>query len=76
MRSILVPDLGDGISKVEVAAWHAAEGALVKQDDDLVELVTDKASFNVPAPMSGTLKKIYFFVGQEAAVGNSLGEIA
>ncbi len=75
MTPILVPDLGDGISKVDVVAWIASEGAVVKQGDDLVELVTDKASFNVPAPVSGTLRKIFVLAGVEAAVGAILGEI-
>lgn len=72
---IFVPDLGDGINKVEVAAWHAAAGASVRKDDDLVELVTDKASFNVPAPSGGVLKCISVPAGKEALVGELLGEI-
>lgn len=75
MIEIIVPDLGDGIEKVEVAAWHAAVGVFVEKDADLVELVTDKASFNVPAPVGGILKRILFAVGQEAPVGSVLGEI-
>ena len=76
MTAILVPDLGDGIIKVEVAAWLCLEGANVIKDDDLVELVTDKASFNIPAPASGVLKMICVPAGQEASIGSLLGEIA
>lgn len=75
MTAIRVPDLGDGIIKVEVAAWHRPEGQAVMKDDDLVELVTDKASFNIPAPVSGILKAIHVREGQEADIGSSLGEI-
>ncbi|MEI6438176.1 MAG: lipoyl domain-containing protein [Candidatus Omnitrophota bacterium] len=76
MIAILVPDLGDGITKVEVASWHKREGEAVVKDDDLVELVTDKASFNIPAPVSGILRKIHYPAGGEAVVGSLLGEIA
>ncbi|MBF0387325.1 MAG: hypothetical protein HQL20_05660 [Candidatus Omnitrophica bacterium] len=75
MTAILVPDLGDGIVSVEVASWYKAEGAVVMKDDDLVELVTDKASFNVPAPVSGVLQRIHVAAGQEAVIGSSLGEL-
>ncbi len=75
MTSILVPDLGDGIIKVEVAAWHKPEGAAVTKDEDLVELVTDKASFNIPAPVSGVLRIVHVPAGNEADIGSLLGEI-
>ena len=75
MTAILVPDLGDGITKVDVVVWHVREGSPVKKDDDLVELVTDKASFNVSAPVSGILRTIHVMAGQNAMVGTSLGEI-
>lgn len=75
MTPVLVPDLGEGVAVVEIAAWHFIEGAYVRQEQDLVELVTDKASFNVQSPASGVLKKVYFKAGQEARVGEILGEI-
>ena len=72
---IIVPDLGDGIEKVEVVLWHVNAGARVRKGDDLVELVTDKASFNVASPADGVLKKIAVPAGKEAPVGAALGEI-
>ena len=70
-----MPDLGDGITKVEIASWHVSEGSLVKEGDDVVELVTDKAAFYVASPASGILRKIHCSPGQEVAVGGLLGEI-
>jgi pyruvate/2-oxoglutarate dehydrogenase complex dihydrolipoamide acyltransferase (E2) component len=75
MVYVLVPDLGDGIEKVEVALWHVKVGEFVQQDDDLVEVVTDKASFNIAAPADGMLRKITVPAGREAIVGEVLGEI-
>ena len=73
--SIIVPDLGDGIDKVEIALWHKNAGDLVDQDEDVVELVTDKASFNVPASVGGIIKNIYVKEGQEAPIGAILADM-
>ena len=75
MAQVTVPDLGEGISKVQVVAWHTKEGGRVQKDDDLVELVTDKAVFNVPAPIDGILHKIEVQAGEEVPVGALLGFI-
>ena len=75
MTPIIVPDLGDCITKVEVVMWCFVEGSRVEKGEDLVEVVTDKATFNVAAPVTGVLKKIYYFTGQEAEIGCLLGEI-
>ena len=57
---VVVPALGDEENKVEEATisfWYFDEGAEVKEGDDLVEVVTDKADFRIPAPVSGKLVK-------------------
>jgi pyruvate/2-oxoglutarate dehydrogenase complex dihydrolipoamide acyltransferase (E2) component len=74
-NTVKVPDLGDGIDRVEVALWHKKVGDPVTCDEDIVEVVTDKASFNVPASASGIIKNIYVKEGQEAAVGAVLADI-
>lgn len=75
MMQILIPDLGEGIDKVEVAAWHFLVGDKVTPEDDVVELVTDKASFCVAAPAAGVLVKIHINEGQEAPIGAVLADI-
>ncbi len=75
MIKIILPELGEGITRARVVHWNFQEGQKVTPEDDLVELVTDKAVFNVPAPGSGTIKKIYYNEGQEAPVGGLLGEM-
>ena len=75
MKNVILPELGEGIDKAVVAAWHYKVGDQVKADDDVVELVTDKAVFNVPACATGEIKEIRFHHGQEVKVGEILAII-
>ncbi len=75
MTKVLVPELGDGITKVTVAFWHVRVGDQVLIDDDIVELVTDKATFNVPAHCPGVIKEILIKEGQETRIGEVLAVI-
>ncbi len=53
--SFKLPDLGEGTVESEIVAWHAAIGAAVKTDQPLVDVMTDKATIEITAPVSGTL---------------------
>lgn len=75
MSFVTLPELGEGIEKATVACWHYKVGDRVNDDDDVVEVVTDKATFNIPAGASGTLREILVRDGQEVRVGEVLGEI-
>jgi 2-oxoisovalerate dehydrogenase E2 component (dihydrolipoyl transacylase) len=75
MNNVILPELGEGIKQATVACWHTAVGRRVEKDDDIVELVTDKASFNVAAGVSGIVKEIYFNGGQKANIGDILAVI-
>lgn len=75
MTAIIVPELGEGITKATVACWHGKPGAVVNKGDDVVELVTDKAVFNVAAEQNGTIKEILIPEGKEASVGATLAYI-
>ncbi len=75
MTNIILPELGEGITKATIACWHARIGSLVKAGDEIVEVVTDKASFNVESPASGMLKSIIVAEGQDGTVGGVLGVI-
>ncbi|HDM08774.1 MAG: hypothetical protein B6D53_00085 [Candidatus Omnitrophica bacterium 4484_49] len=52
---VRVPDFED-VEKVTVSYWHFKEGDQVEEGKDLVEVATEKAVFNIPAPCSGILK--------------------
>ena len=72
MRKVVLPELGQGIVKASVSFWFFKEGDRVKEKDDLVELTTDKAAFNLPSPCSGTNAQIIFHEGDSVNVGEVL----
>lgn len=72
---IVLPELGEGIEKATVSYWYFKEADKVNEKDDLVELVTDKATFNLPSPATGTLSQIIFHEGDTVKVGETLGTI-
>ncbi|MBU1090963.1 MAG: lipoyl domain-containing protein, partial [Candidatus Omnitrophica bacterium] len=59
MTKVVLPDLGEGIEKATLSYWYFKVGEKVNEKDDLVELATDKATFNLPSPCSGTVTEIF-----------------
>lgn len=60
---IKVPGLPESVSDAVVAAWHVQEGGTIQRDANLVDLETDKVMLEVPAPASGTIKKLLVKAG-------------
>ncbi|MFA5145791.1 MAG: lipoyl domain-containing protein [Candidatus Omnitrophota bacterium] len=75
MTNVLLPPIAEGKDKANVSYWHRNVGDSVKEGEDLVELVTDKATFNLPAPASGILKEIKAAEGDEVKTGAILAVI-
>lgn len=75
MRQVILPELGEGIDKATITYWYFKEGDNVTQKDDLVELATDKATFNLPSPCAGILLQINFAEGEMVNVGDILAII-
>ncbi|MFH0764203.1 MAG: lipoyl domain-containing protein [Candidatus Omnitrophota bacterium] len=75
MTEVKLPPIAEGVNKANVSYWHRSAGDTVKEGEDLVELVTDKATFNLPAPVSGTLKEVLAAEGDEVSVGQILAKI-
>jgi 2-oxoglutarate dehydrogenase E2 component (dihydrolipoamide succinyltransferase) len=75
MFEVKVPTVGESISEVQVSKWLKSEGQWVNINEDLVELETEKASVQVPAPVAGILSKIVRKAEEFAAVGDVLAEI-
>ena len=75
MTKVVLPELGEGIDKATVSYWYFKPGERVNEKDDLVELTTDKATFNLPAPCSGMLSEIIVHEGDAINVGEVLGVI-
>lgn len=64
------PDIGEGIAEGEIVKWFVNEGDEVQEDDVLCEVQNDKAVVEIPAPVDGTVKKIYVGEGEVARVGD------
>ncbi len=58
MLELKIPAVGESITEVEIGQWLKKEGDVVRLDEPLVELVTDKATLELPSPVSGRLSKI------------------
>ena len=67
-----MPDLGEGTVDAEIVAWHTKPGDLVREDQLIVEVMTDKAAVEVPAPVSGRVVSVYGAPGEKVAVGSPL----
>lgn len=67
-----MPDLGEGTVEAEIVAWHTKPGDLVTEDQVIVEVMTDKAAVEVPAPVSGRVLSISGGPGDKLAVGSPL----
>ncbi len=67
-----MPDLGEGTVEAEIVAWHTEPGAVVTEDQVIVEVMTDKAAVEVPAPVSGRVLSITGAPGDKVAVGSPL----
>ena len=75
MIEISLPELGEGITKAVVSCWYVHIGDCVKQGEDIVEVVVDKATFNIEAPQTGIVKDILATEGQEITVGGCLAKM-
>jgi 2-oxoisovalerate dehydrogenase E2 component (dihydrolipoyl transacylase) len=71
-HTIRMPDLGEGIAEVELVAWHVQVGDVVSEDQVLADVMTDKASVEIPSPVHGTVLSLGGEVGELMAVGATL----
>ena len=69
---IKMPDIGEGIAEVELVGWHVKEGDIVAEDQLLADVMTDKATVEIPSPVAGTVQKLGGEVGKTMAVGSEL----
>lgn len=67
-----MPDIGEGVVEGEIVGWKVKEGDTVKLDQPLVEVMTDKATVELPSPRAGVIKKINFKDGAICPVGKVL----
>ncbi|WHZ11571.1 MAG: dihydrolipoamide acyltransferase [Burkholderiaceae bacterium] len=69
---IKMPDIGEGIAEVELVAWHVQPGDAVAEDQLLADVMTDKATVEIPSPVAGKVLALGGAVGQTMAVGGEL----
>jgi 2-oxoisovalerate dehydrogenase E2 component (dihydrolipoyl transacylase) len=67
-----MPDLGEGTVEAEIVAWHVKVGDLVKEDQLMAEVMTDKAAVEVPAPVTGRVLSVNGQPGEMVKVGSEL----
>ncbi len=61
---IKLPELGEGVTEGELVKWTVKVGDVVKADQTVAEIMTDKATVEVPSPVAGTVKELKFKPGQ------------
>ncbi len=67
-----LPDIGEGVVEGEIVAWHVKVGDSIKEDDQIVDIMTDKATVTIPSPTDGIVTELSGEVGDMIAVGSAL----
>ncbi|MBK9323906.1 MAG: dihydrolipoyllysine-residue acetyltransferase [Bdellovibrionaceae bacterium] len=70
--SVKLPELGEGVTEGELVKWLVKPGDTIKTDQPIAEVMTDKATVEVPTPLSGTVKELKFKAGDVVKVDNTL----
>ncbi len=70
--AIRMPDIGEGIAEVELVAWRVQPGESVVEDQVVADVMTDKATVEIPSPVAGTVTALGAQPGQLMAVGAEL----
>ena len=71
-RSIRMPDVGEGVAEAEIVEWSVKVGDLVREDQVIAAVMTDKATVEIPTPVSGTVVALGGGIGDVLAVGAEL----
>ena len=68
-KEFRLPDIGEGVHEGEIVKWMVKEGAAIKENDPMVEVMTDKVTVQIPSPFSGKVLKIMAKEGETVKVG-------
>src|SRR5436305_8332742 len=63
------PDVGEGIDAGELVEWYVSEGQVVREDDPMADVQTDKATVTIPCPTTGRVLELRVNVGEVVSVG-------
>lgn len=72
IRTVKLPDVGEGVAEAEVVEWHVKVGDVIAEDQTLAAVMTDKATVEIPSPYAGTVLALGGEVGSVLAVGAEL----
>ncbi|MBL8657691.1 MAG: 2-oxo acid dehydrogenase subunit E2 [Altererythrobacter sp.] len=67
-----LPDIGEGIAEAEIVAWHVKPGDRVEEDQQIADMMTDKATVEMESPVSGVVREVAGEVGDTIAIGSML----
>ena len=67
-----LPDIGEGIAEAEIVAWHVKVGDRVEEDQQVADMMTDKATVEMESPVSGIVVELAGEVGDQVAIGAAL----
>ena len=70
--TVKLPDVGEGIAEAEIVEWHVAVGDTITEDQVMVEVMTDKATVELPSPVAGVVVSVGAAVGEVLQVGSPL----
>jgi 2-oxoisovalerate dehydrogenase E2 component (dihydrolipoyl transacylase) len=71
-RVVKLPDIGEGTTEAEIVGWLVKIGDHVDEEQPLAEVMTDKATVEIPSPVFGTVVSLNGKVGEKLAVGSPL----
>ena len=66
-----LPDIGEGVVEGEIVSWHVKVGDTVKEDDPILDVMTDKATVTIPSPTDGEVEKISGKAGEMLKIGRA-----
>ncbi len=72
VQDVKLPELGEGVTEGELVKWLVKSGDSVKADQPIAEVLTDKATVEVPSPVAGTVKDLKFKAGDVVKVGSTM----
>ena len=70
-----LPDVGEGTAEAEIVAWHVKVGDKIEEDQQLVDVMTDKATVEMTSPVTGVVVSLHGTPGEMATVGAPLVEL-
>jgi 2-oxoisovalerate dehydrogenase E2 component (dihydrolipoyl transacylase) len=69
---VKLPDVGEGIAEAELVEWHVAVGDVIAEDQPIADVMTDKATVELPSPVGGTIARLGAEAGDVVAIGSEL----